>query len=193
MRKIILLIAAVILISISAAIARENSSINVNHSFLQKHVYSKRPVVSPNGKYIAVAGDNKIKIWDNKGNILGCFIDPKPYINPPNEFKYWNPDRGIYAVAFLPDNKHVAVSVFKRTVHILNLSGEIVRTIRVPVQKMERGSKGWSTITEIAYSPDGKRLITFEPEQYDLVIRDSNFRMEQQLYYYLYHHFLFLI
>ncbi len=139
-----------------------------------------QPIISPDGKYMVTTGDNRVKIWDTEGNLIGTFIDDKPYINPPNEWKYWNPNRNINAVAFLPDSRHVAVSVFPRRVYILDLTGNLLKRIKVPEKKLEPGA-GADIISKILYFPDGKNILTFEPAQYDIVIRDSNFHPLRRL------------
>jgi len=153
------------------------------HSEYPNKVYSQEPAVSFDSKHLALTGDNKVRIWNIEGKQTGTFIDPGPYINPPNREKFWNPKRDINAVTFLPDNRHLAVSVFQRTVNIIDLSGNIVKTIDVKRKKVGPASGGWSKITGIVYFPDGRKIITIEPSENDIVLRDSSYNMLKRIKY----------
>lgn len=176
------LITVIFIIFITGITASSNDAgVSINVSVLPQKIWSSKPEMSPDGEKYALIGDDSVHIYNADGRKLGTFIDPSPYINPPNEFKFWNPNREISAVAFLPDSKHLAVAVYQRTVHIITLDGKILRTIKVPRKKMSAASGGWSYIRKIVYFPDGKRLITFEPTDIDVVVRDSNYKMIKRI------------
>ncbi len=151
------------------------SELSIEHNVHFYSPYFSDPAVSQNGKYIAYVGNNSVKIWDINGNCIGSFIDKEPYINPPNEFKFWQPNRNINAVAFLPDNKHLAVSVFPRRVYILDLNGKLIKKYKVKKLRISRDEREWSKISQIHYFPRGDTLLTYEPGGDDIVIRNKNY------------------
>lgn len=178
MKKVLPIILIIFAFSIGVV---SKDQLTISHSFLPYNFYTSTAVLSEDGNYAAITDSYKVTFWDLKGNKLGTFIDPKPYINPPNSFKYWNPNRTIYTVSFLPDNRHAAISVYQRKIHIVNLNGKIVQTIDVPAKKMSAASKGWSPIKIVKYFPNGNRVITYEPTDIDVVVRDKNFRMIKRI------------
>ncbi len=137
--------------------------------------------MSPDGKYFALAGDYKVRIWNNEGRQTGTFIDPRPYINPPNKYKFWSPNRIIYAASFLPDSRRLAVSVFPGTVHITDLSGRIEKTFRVKKNDPGTSSDKRSSITQIVFFPGGDRVLTVEPSGTEIILRDENFKMIKRI------------
>ncbi len=184
MKKIMLsaaIIAAIIMTMFVYNVQAKTEDTFINHGNFPKNLQSERPVISHDGKYFALIGDSKVRIYDVNGNQTGTFIDPDPYINPPNEWKFWNPNRIISAIAFLPDNRHLAVAVHQRKINIITLAGKIIKTIDVPVQKMSPESGGWSYIDDIIYFPDGKKLITFESADTDIIVRDANYNLLKRI------------
>ncbi|MBN1499692.1 MAG: hypothetical protein JW982_06045 [Spirochaetes bacterium] len=173
--------ASLLIVTFTYNVQAETKDVTISHGNLPKSIQSERPVISHDGKYFALIGDYKVRIYDVNGNQTGTFIDPDPFINPPNEWKFWNPNRIISAVAFLPDNKHLAVAVHQRKVNIITLTGKIVKTINVPVQKMSAASGGWSYIDDIIYFPNGKKIITYESTDTDIIIRDVNYNLLKRI------------
>ncbi len=153
--------------------------ITIQHSINHMNPDLYEPIVSPNGKYMATIGNNKVKIWDTQGNLLSTFLDDDPYINPPNKFKYWQPQRRIYTVTFLPNNKELAVSAFKRRIYILGLDGEVKKRY---ILKDLKGATESSGIYKIVFFPKTKRLLTYEtPYNDEFVIRDLNFKLIKRI------------
>ncbi len=89
---------------------------------------------SPNGKYIASAGDN-LQVWDvAEGSLfLTC---------------YGHADE-VLAVSWSPDSEYIASASFDRTVRVWN--AQTGNTILI-----YQGHSNW--VRDVAWSPDGKRI-----------------------------------
>ncbi len=159
--------------------SKSKNFVNIEHSVNHKDLEVEMTVVSPDGKYVATTGDYQVKIWDNKGNLLATFLDDKPYINPPNEFKYWELQRRIYDIKFLPDSKTLAVSAFNRRIYYLDLNGKVKKKFIV---KKLKGAIMNGTLYKMMFFSDNKRLITFEqPYNEEYVIRDKNLKVIKRI------------
>jgi WD40 repeat protein/signal transduction histidine kinase/DNA-binding response OmpR family regulator len=99
-----------------------------------------RIAVSPNGKLIATASEDKTaKIWDWQGNLITSLIGHQDVVR---------------AVAFSSDSKIVATASYDETVKLWNTQGKIIVTLK-------EHNNGVGAVT---FSPDGKMMATADLE-----------------------------
>jgi WD40 repeat protein/HAMP domain-containing protein len=101
-----------------------------------------RIAVSPNGKLIATASEDKTaKIWDWQGNLITSLIGHQDVVR---------------AVAFSPDNKIVATASYDKTVKLWNTQGKIIATLKKNNNDLGAGA--------LNISPDGNMMATADLE-----------------------------
>jgi predicted ATPase/WD40 repeat protein/GAF domain-containing protein/tRNA A-37 threonylcarbamoyl transferase component Bud32 len=101
-----------------------------------------RIAVSPNGKLIATASEDKTaKIWDWQGNLITSLIGHQDVVR---------------AVAFSPDNQIVATASYDKTVKLWTTQGKIIATLKKNNNDLGAGA--------LNISPDGKMMATADLE-----------------------------
>lgn len=101
-----------------------------------------RIAVSPNGKLIATASEDKTaKIWDWQGNLITSLIGHQDVV------------RGV---AFSPDSKIVATASYDKTIKLWNTQGKIIATLKKNNYDLGAGA--------LNIDPDGKMMATADLE-----------------------------
>jgi WD40 repeat protein len=108
----------------------------------QSHLHSTYGMTfSPDGRYLAAAGDRAVHIWDAGTGTFLASIDG-------HEHK-------VSSVAFAPDSMRIASGSWDFTVRVWDGHGDQVLCLR--------GHEG--PVTSVAFSPDGTRLVSGSLDQ----------------------------
>lgn len=111
---------------------------------------------SPDGSKIATAANNgTVQLWDNEGNFSNQFQAHKSRDSQDNQLGH---REYINTIAFSPNSQQIATAGGQFTTRLWDLQGQKLAEFKgEPATNME---SGW--IDKIIFSPDGKKIATYE-------------------------------